>query len=405
MSQFTQETTRPGQGSGRFSPPPRDGAARTPAEQRDERLRDVTQKRSGFRLSNVEITLSRKIKRPLVIDFANQLAVMVDTGVPLGEAMACVHRHCEDPKFRNVLGDVSQRVQAGQPLSEALAAHPQAFPAVMTSLLRASEATGTMGAMLLRVADYLTNEYEAIRKVRGAMMYPACMIAMCMGVTIFLLIYVLPKFADIYANRGATLPAPTRALMAISEFLVGYWPYWTTGVIGLLIALLVWARSPMGRGQVDWLKINVPVFGPLFRKFYLSRACRTLSLMVQAGVPLLDTIAIVRGVTPNKCFNQLWDNSDNALRTGHQLSEVMLHSDLIPGSTGQMVLAGEKSGQLGEVMGRVADFQEREMANAIQQATQFIEPAMIVTMGSIIGFIAIALLIPIFSVGRVMAGG
>ena len=344
------------------------------------------------------------VKRADVILFVNQMAVMLDTGVPLSEAVNGIADRTADPKYREILLEITASIESGEPLSSAMSKYPKAFPPIMIALLRASEASGTMSEMLNRIALYLTKEYQILRQVRGAMMYPAFMMFMCVSVTVLLLTMVLPQFAGMYASKGAALPLPTLILMNLSELLLGYSYYWIAGTIALAIMVWAWARTQMGQTQIDWLKLKVPIFSNMFSKLYLSRGCRTIGIMIETGVSLLDTISIAREVTRNVYYERLWDQIDSDLRQGKPLSDAMYDSAVFPDHIAQMVESGEKSGRLAQVFNRVADFTETEFDQAVKTATQFIEPIMIVTMGSIIGFIAVALLIPIFSMGTVASG-
>ncbi|MBT8485295.1 MAG: type II secretion system F family protein [Phycisphaerales bacterium] len=346
-----------------------------------------------------------RVRRDDVTLLATQLAIMLDTGVPLAEALGSVATRTTDGRFATLLDKVVESVEAGEPLSHALGQHRGSFPTIMIALLRASEASGTMSEMLERIAGYLAKEQQTIKKIRGAMAYPFFMFLMCIGITVFLLTAIMPRFVSIYEGRGAALPATTRFLMTLSGVLTEHWPVCIAGLIGLVITALIWARTKRGRQQKDWLKLHLPVMSGLVRKLYLSRGCRTLGTMVETGVPLLESITIVRDVTPNVYFERLWDDVDDALRQGRPMSERMFESDVIPDHVAQMIESGESAGRLGPVLSRVAGFCEDDFDQAVKTATQFIEPVMIVVMGSIIGFVAISLLIPIFGVGDVIAGG
>lgn len=347
---------------------------------------------------------SRRVKRREVIFFTHQLAVMVETGVPLSEALRCTGEQSEDPAFKAVISDITAKVEAGSEFSAALRKYPKVFPPVMTSLIKASEVSGTMSIMLERLAMYLTKEEQTLKQARGAMIYPFFMMVMAASVTIFLLTFVLPKFAGIYAARGAALPGPTRLLLAMSNSLVTWWYLWLALAIGGAAGLYIFVRTPGGRRCFDWMKLNLPVVRTLFSKLYLSRACRTMGTMLAAGVSMLDMVAIVRQVTGNTYFEDLWDEVDERLRQGAQLSDPLFASPLVPRSIAQMIFSGERSGQLGKVLTRVAEFTEQEFDQAVKNTTQMIEPLMVAVMGSVVGFIAISLLLPIFSVGRVVAG-
>ena len=347
----------------------------------------------------------QKIRRQDVITFAHQLAVMVETGVSISEALSCCAEQSESEGFKRVLEEVTDLVRGGQPLSSALSEHPKVFPSVMVSLVRASEMSGTMGRMLDRISKYMAKEASTTRKIKGALTYPAIMIGAVVLITTGLLVFVLPRFAAIYADRGAALPAPTRLLMGLSDSVQHQWWAYLAGVAALIGVVISGFTTDGGRRVVDTLKINAPVIGALFRKLYITRSMRTLGTMVEAGVPILDMIPIVRSVTNNHHYDQLWDEVDHRLRNGSQLSASLFSSELIPRSISQMVFAGEKAGRLGDVLYKVAEYTEEEFDEQVKQSTTYIEPAMVVTLGAIIGFVAIALLLPIFQVSQVAAGG
>jgi len=347
---------------------------------------------------------ARRIKRHEVISFTHQLAVMIDTGVPISDALDSITEQTANENFRHVLEDVASQVQADNAFSAALRRYPRVFPSVMISLIQASEMSGTMASMLDRIANYMSKEHQTRKKIKGALAYPAFMLVMAITVTAFLLAFVLPKFAAIYEGRGATLPAPTRLLMAISDALTNYWWAWIAAIVFLITSFLFIRRTSAGRRTGDYLKLNTPVFGKLFSQLYLTRACRTMGTMISAGVSMLDMIAIVKQVTNNTYFEDLWNEVDERLRQGAQLSDPLFTSKLIPRSISQMIYSGEKSGRLGQVVTRIAEFTEEEFDDAVKTATQFVEPLIVSFMGLLIGFVAISLLLPIFTVSRVVAG-
>jgi type IV pilus assembly protein PilC len=344
------------------------------------------------------------VKRSEVITFAHQMAVMIETGVPISEALQCVADQATNPNFKAALQDVAEQVQAGGEFSAALRTYPKIFPPVMTSLIRASEVSGTMGKMLDRISGYLAKEYQTARKIRGALTYPFVMLVMLLGVTIFLLTFVLPKFASIYQARDTTLPVPTRVLMGLSDVLTSNWPLCVGGSFVAIISAIIALRTQSGKRFIDSLKIRLPILGPLFTKLYITRGCRTMGTMINAGVPILDMIAIVKQVTHNVHYEELWDVVDERLRQGSQLSDGLFGSPLIPRSVAQMIYSGEKSGRLATVMEKIAHYTEVEFDDQVKQTTQYVEPALVAAMGLIIGFVAIAMLLPIFSISKVVAG-
>ena len=353
-----------------------------------------------------EPTVGRqKIRRQDVITFSHQLAVMVDTGVSISEALSCCADQSESEGFKKVLEEVADEVRGGRELSAALAMHEKVFPTVMVSLVRASEMSGTMGKMLDRISKYMAKEAVTTRKIKSALTYPAIMITAVLLITSGLLLFVLPRFASIYSNRGAALPAPTQLLMGLSDSIQNFWWAYLLVIGGLITTGVLGFTTETGRRITDRMKLNMPIIGTLFRKLYVTRSMRTMGTMLEAGVPILDMIPIVRSVTNNYHYNAFWDEVDNRLRNGSQLSAPFFSSELIPRSVAQMVFAGEKSGRLGDVMYKVAEYTEEEFDEQVKAATSYIEPAMVVTLGAIIGFVAIALLLPIFQVSKVASGG
>ncbi|MCE5327296.1 MAG: type II secretion system F family protein [Planctomycetaceae bacterium] len=343
------------------------------------------------------------VKRDDVIYFASQLAVMVDSGVSLDEALGCIARQHENPAFAAVLEDVWDKVQGGVEFSKALAEYPKIFDNLFVSLMRASEASGTMGQMLERAADYMQQERETRKRITGAMVYPACMLSFCVLVVIGLLVFILPRFEKIYSGKGALLPLPTRALLAMSAFIISYWPFLIAGV-GLAVGLIWWfVRTPGGRVFMDSLRINMPLLGRMYRKAYLARSLRTMATMVGTGVGVLEGLEIAAAIAGNSRYAKVWQDVAAAVQDGLPLSQPLQESDLVPGTIAQMVDAGERSGKLGMVMDRVAGFCEEELKVAIKSMTSLIEPIMIVVMGLIVGGVAMALLLPIFKLSKVVS--
>lgn len=344
------------------------------------------------------------IRREEVITMTAQLSVMLETGVPLAEALKAFAEQTRRGGLRRVMVHVSERITGGQPFSDAIREFPRAFPPLMVSLMKASEASGTLGMMLGRVSVYLAKERKIVKQIKGALTYPAVMVTMALSVTGFLVAFVLPRFAKIYANKKAALPTLTRVVMDISEFVTSHWIAIVFALASLVAAAVSLRFFDKGRAWIDTLKIRAPIVGKLFGQFYLARASRTLSTLLASGVQLLDAVRIVRGVTGNILWQRLWDDAEAAMTSGQSLTEVMTKSSLIPTSTGYMIAAGERSARLPEVFTRIADATEEELDATIKSVTQMIEPAMIMFMGVVIGGIAVALLLPIFSVANVVSG-
>lgn len=346
---------------------------------------------------------AQTVKREEVIGFCAQLAVMLDTGVALPDALGAFMRQAKGGSMRTIVEVIASRVTNGVSLSAALAEFPKVFPNLMLALMKASEASGQMGLMLTRIVEYLTKERRTARQIKGALTYPIVMVTLALTVTGFLVTWVLPRFAKIYQSRSAALPRPTKVVLAIGEFSTAHWP-WLLAGIGAAAGLAFAVRlHPTGRRVIDTVKLRAPVIGPMFTTCYLARACRTLGTLLASGVTMLDAVRIVRGLVPNVLWLDLWKRIEESLTQGRTIAEVVCNSPLVPPAVGQMIAAGERSGRIAEVLDRVSVSAEADLDEAVKNATQLIEPAMIVFMGALIGGIAIALLLPIFSVASVAA--
>ncbi|MFO0973517.1 MAG: type II secretion system F family protein [Phycisphaerae bacterium] len=337
-----------------------------------------------------------------VIHFANQLTVLVDTGVSLAEGLAACRSPKNSPVFARALDAVIDQVQSGSPFSAALASQPRVFSPLFVNMVRASEASGQMGPMLVRVTEYLIGQRDLRKKIKGAITYPIGMMTFAIGVTVFLLTWVLPKFTKIYAGREAALPKSTRMLMNFSSTLTQHWLVIVASLAGVVAGLVLHARTPRGRQHIDWLKLRVPIVGPMIHKAYLARCLRTLGTMIESGVVMLEAVDLTRAAVSSGQFDRLWHEAIEDLQHGKQLSETLSRSSLIPSAIAQMVGAGERSGKLGPVLSRIAEHCEADLSVAVKSATAMLEPIIIGFLGTVVGGLVISLLLPIFTISRAL---
>lgn len=347
---------------------------------------------------------ARRVHRHDVLFFVQQMAVMIDTGVPIVDALECLAEQAANPHFRPLLQDIGDYVQAGGTLSRALERYPNVFPPIMVALIRAGELSGTLAPMLQHLSLYLEKEDHTRYQVRSALAYPLIMAVTAVLVTVLLLSFVLPRFATLYAARRAVLPAPTRLLLDLSQSLTAHWPLWLATLALLASAFFLFLHSHAGRQTVDYLKLHLPLLRYLYRHLYLTRACRALATMLSAGLNVLEALDLVRQVTPNFYYLRLWDQVEETLKTGLQLSDGLARNPLVPRTAIQIIRSGEKSGRLAQALGSLSKYTEQEFDRAVQQLTRTLEPAMVLFMGAVIGFVAICLLLPIFNASRVVAG-
>ena len=342
----------------------------------------------------------RRIRKNDVIYKTSQLAIMVDTGITLSAALDGICQQEQNPTLKRVLDDLKKSVEAGQDFSTALARHPKLFDRTYVSLVRSSEATGSLGTMLDRIAGYLRKELETRGKIRAAMAYPAVMLVMAIGVTIFLLSYVLPKFTPLFTRQGAKLPLPTKIMMTVSDYLTGYWYVWVALTVALVVGFVFGRKTPRGRIVWDWFKINAPLIGPLFRKVTISRSIRTLGTMIASGVPMLDALRLCSEVAGNYFYEQLWIHVQDRVSSGDQICDALAGNPLFPPMLVQMISSGEQTGKLDSVLERVSTYFDHEVETSVKTVTSMIEPIMITLMGVVVGGIGMALMLPIFQLSK-----
>jgi type IV pilus assembly protein PilC len=344
-----------------------------------------------------------KIGREDVIQFSNQLSIMLETGVTLAEALECCALNADKPAVKKLMDDLCAAVNGGNYFSDALAKHPRSFPKLYIALIKASERSGQMSKMLGRATAYLKDEKEILTKVKGALTYPGIMLSFAVLTTIFLLVFVLPKFTQIYAKKGAALPTPTKILMGASDLLIHQWMYIVPAVFAISVGFMMWKKTPSGRRVMDYVMLNVPLLGPMFRKLHLARGLRTIGTMAGSGVSLVECVDTARELSANSYFTQLWNDVHDQITNGNPFSQPLSQSKLVPASMTRMLASGEKGGKLAMVMEQVSTFAEHELKEKIHELTRYIEPAMIAIMGVLIGGVTMALLLPVFRISSVVS--
>ncbi len=337
-----------------------------------------------------------------VLDFTTQLAVMIRAGINLRAALEGIAEQTEHPNFRKVIVQLKTDVESGKQFSEAIARHPKLFGPLYINMVRASEMSGSFAKMLDRIAAYITQEIETRKMVVGAAIYPGIIGTMAVAVTVFLLTFVLPKFRTVFQGKEEILPWATKFLMGLSDFMVSYW-YFCVGAIVLLIAS-IWGfgKTDIGGFFFDRMKLMVPVVKGMFRALYISRSLQTMGQLINAGVPMLDTLAITGDISGNRLYKGLWKSVYASVKTGKKIAAPLLKTTLLPRAVVQMISAGEESGKLGEVLDEISGYYAKQLKEKIRAVTSLIEPVMIILMGSIVGFIAMAIILPIFKMSQIV---
>jgi type IV pilus assembly protein PilC len=354
---------------------------------------------SGGASWNFDLGALQGVKSRDLTVMTRQLSTMVTSGLTLLKSLYVLEEQTETPKLNAALTRVRQDVEAGRSLSDSLAAHPKIFSPLYVSMVRAGETGGFLENALLRVADQLESEESLKRQVRSAMVYPAAVISFALVVMFALVAFIVPVFAEIFADQNAELPALTKFTVGLSDLLRGY-PYVLFGGIALVVTgVRRWKRSETGAAQWDRLRLRIPMrIGEIQRKIALARWSRTLSSLVSAGVPMLEAIDVTGRTAGNKVVENAMASVRLSVQSGGTIAGALRHEPVFPVMVGHMVSVGEETGALDQTLGKVADFYEDEVAAAVKALTSILEPAMIVLVGAIVGFVVISMYLPMFQV-------
>jgi len=357
----------------------------------------LVDKMRGFR---IEFGPSRKD----ILHFTSQLAVMVRAGISLQDALEGICEQSDNAKFQSILRDLKLRIEEGNSFSQALAEHPQVFTNLYVNMVAAAEASGSLSDMLQKLAEYLDQEADTRSQVKGAMVYPIIIATMAIGVTTFLLCFVLPRFTAIFQGKEHLLPAPTIALMATSHFLRTRW-YVIIPVIGAVFwALHYFVNTTTGRLWWDKAKLVLPLIRTLCRSLYITRSLHTMGVLTRAGVPILNTLSITAHISGNVLYKDMWLGVYEEVRQGKKIAASLARYALMPSSVVQMIRSGEDSGNMAEVLRDISGFYARELKAVIKAVTSMIEPIMICIMGVMVGFIAMSIILPIFKMSSLVSG-
>jgi len=363
-------------------------------------------RRQGILLTKVKkrrLSSGRPVRQRDVALFTRQLATMMKAGVPLLQAFDIVGRGATNPRLTKLLGDVRSDVETGTSLSAAFRRHPMQFDALYCNLVEAGEAGGILEALLERLAIYQEKTLALKSKIKSALMYPIAVLVVAFIVLVVIMVKVIPAFKEVFSSFGADLPAPTLAVIALSEFFVSYWLV-VFGVLfgGGYVLYQSWRRSPKVQKVVDRLLLRLPLFGQLIHKSVIARWTRTLSTMFAAGVPLVEALDSVAGAAGNAVYAEATQRIQRDVSTGSALTTSMMSTGAFPNMVIQMASIGEESGALDHMLGKAAEFYEEEVDDMVKGLSSLMEPMIIVVLGILIGGIVVAMYLPIFKIGAVV---
>lgn len=331
--------------------------------------------------------------------FARQLATMINAGLPITQSLQTMQNQAGKQNIKKILEQIVSDLEGGSTLSNAFSRFPDIFSPIDITLIRAGESSGTLDKALLKLANQLEKEQSLIRKVRGALVYPAFLVVAVIGVVALMVVYVMPQMETLYSSFDAQLPLATRILISTSHALSKIFPFIILATIGLVFYIRMAIRRPTGRRIWDSLKINIWGLNDLMKKLYMARFANTLSSLVASGVPLLDGLNITSKAVGNVIYQEIIQDAAEKVKSGIALSEPLKESPLFPAVVSEMVAVGEKTGELDSMLQNLADYFEEEVETIVKNLSNLIEPLMIVIMGGIIGVILIAIMMPIYGFG------
>lgn len=345
-----------------------------------------------------------RVKLDDMVIFSQQMSVMIRAGLPLIEVLDILAEQTERRSLANTVRQVERDVEAGNSLTEAMAKHPNVFNQFYLSMVRAGEASGMLDTILDQVATYMERVASLQRKIKSAIMYPAVVTIVALGITCFLLVQVVPVFQDIFEGFDAELPLPTKVTVAISDFIQKRW--WL--ILIMLIAAFVifhnWGKTKSGRYAIDKFYLNMPIFGPLILKSSVAKFCRTLGTLIRSGVNILYALEITAKTAGNSVIEAAVYKTRASIQAGESLTKPLAEANVFPPMVTRMIDVGERTGALEGMLVKIADFYEDQVNAMVAGLTSLIEPLLIVFLGVVVGFIVISMFLPMFKMIEVVSG-
>jgi type IV pilus assembly protein PilC len=348
--------------------------------------------------------LKPKVKTKDLVVFTRQFATMIDAGLPLVQCLDILSNQQPNRTFKEVLTSVKESVESGSTFADALAKHPRVFDRLFVNLIAAGEVGGILDTIMQRLASYIEKRLALIKKVKGAMVYPAVVVAVAIIVIIVILYWVIPVFQTMFAGAGQQLPAPTRIVIALSDFTKKYILAIIAAVILLVMGFNAVRRTPKGRLVFDRISLRLPVFGPLLRKVAVAKFTRTLSTLISSGVPILEGLDVVARTAGNMVVEGAILKTREAISEGQTIAEPLAKTKIFPSMVVQMIAVGEATGALDQMLSKIADFYDQEVDEAVSALTAALEPMLMVFLGGAIGGLIVAMYLPIFSMATTVGG-
>ncbi len=344
-----------------------------------------------------------KVTTKDVVIFSRQFSTMINAGLPILQGLNIVAEQAENPDFRVVMGKIRDDISNGIPLSDAMNKHPKAFNTLYVNMVKAGEQGGILDIIFERLSEYMEKAEGVTRKVKSAMMYPMVVMFVAVLVVVFLMIKVVPTFAEVFSSMGAKLPLPTLMVMGLSNFLSSWKAFLLLAFLIIFFVLLTLYRKT-ATGAYNWDKfiLKLPVFGVLAQKAAVAKFARTFGTLIKSGVPIMDALETVGKTSGNLVVERALQRARDSVREGKTLTQPLKDSTVFPPMVTQMINVGEETGALDTMLGKIADFYEEEVDSAVEGLTSIIEPILIVFLGLTFGFIVVAMFMPMFELGNIV---
>lgn len=346
----------------------------------------------------------QRVKLRDLVVFSRQFATMIDAGLSVVKCLDILQKQTRNPKMKEVIGEVKRDVAGGMSLTEAIQKHPRVFSSLYVNMMRAAEAGGILDLVLERLSGFLEKEQETRNKIKSAMMYPAVVFCFSILMLLGLLFFILPKFKGIFETMGLDLPLTTRVMLNSSMYMRNYWYVALVVIVGSVVLFKLFARTERGKYAIDAAKLRIPIFGDLILKTAVSRFARTFGTLITSGVPVLRALEIVSDTAGNRVISETVVRARDSIKEGEKLSTPLFGSKIFPVMVTQMIAIGEETGRLDQMLDKVSSFYDDEVDNTLKGLTSLIEPLMIVGLGLIVGFIAISVISPIYSLVGSLGG-
>lgn len=336
--------------------------------------------------------------------FTRQFSTLINAGIPIVDSLKILSEGKRNPTLKEVTSAVKESIEGGKRLGDAMASHPNVFNRFFVNMIRAGEEAGILDSILTRMAIYLEKSEKLKKQIKGAMVYPIAILVVAGLVVTGILVFIIPKFQELYSNANKELPGITKMVVAMSQFAIKKWYILCSVAFGLPILISKYYQTPEGKDTFDRILIRSPLFGDLIQKSAIARMSRTLSTLLSSGVSVVDALEIAARTSGNAVIEEALVRSKESVIAGRPLAAPLAKEPLIPEMVTQMISIGEKSGTMDQMLGKIADFYEDDVENAVKSFTSLIEPIMMVGLGGVIAFLVIAMYLPIFEMADVAGG-